>query len=213
MYPLTSGGRPFIKLLSLPHTVQEPSSESSWATHGHSTDHLILMACFMSWTVRQPHTPYIHCHAITHFYSHINFLHLDRILTYALLFNLSSSTYHLARSIPQLCLVIAHLCPSSEQTSCTNVLSWAGLSPSVLTDVTLPSLNLHSYHPSSCSHLELGFVEVSCSDLAKDVVDPPSLDNERAKEEGESQRGCPDGDLDRTLRGKYVHHHSPSLGQ
>ena len=93
MYPLTSGGRPFIKLLSLPHTVQEPSSESSWATHGHSTDHLILMACFMSWTVRQPHTPYIHCHAITHFYSHINFLHLYRILTYALLFNLLSSTY------------------------------------------------------------------------------------------------------------------------
>ena len=53
---------------------------------------------------------------------------------------------------------------------------WALLSPNSLNPPT-----------STCSHLELGLVEILGIDLAKDVVDSPCLDNERAKEEGESQ--------------------------
>ena len=44
-----------------------------------------------------------------------------------------------------------------------------------------------TYVLRSYFNLELGIVQISCSDLAKDVVDPPSLDNERAKEECEPQ--------------------------
>ena len=44
-------------------------------------------------------------------------------------------------------------------------------------------------HTSICSYLnlKLGILQILYSDLAKDVVDPPSFDNKRAKEEGESQ--------------------------
>ena len=55
------------------------------------------------------------------------------------------------------------------------------------------STHLHTsictVHTSICSYLnlKLGILQILYSDLAKDVVDPPSFDNKRAKEEGESQ--------------------------
>ena len=56
-------------------------------------------------------------------------------------------------------------------------------------NIRLASVASYSLSPptSTCSHLELGLVEVLSIDLAKDVVDPPCLHDKRAKEEGESQ--------------------------
>ena len=45
------------------------------------------------------------------------------------------------------------------------------------------------------THLKLGFIEVLCIDLSKDVVDPPRLDNKRAKQESESNGRYPKGGL------------------
>ena len=160
-------------------------------------------------TIWPPNLLYsIHCHLYicSSSYSHISLLYLCHIVTYALLSN-CTVLYNCARLTPQLYLLISLTCGPHPRVIFSLCINWCN--PNFLFICTLFPLWAHAHSILALAlTLNLALLKfVAVVDLAKNVVYPPSLDNNRAKEEGEAQWGYPDVGL----KGTYTEGGIPPL--